>query len=163
MGWQLRSLEPGDVDWITEACGDAETQRWTLVPRPYTRAHAESFVADRGGEHSVWAIVADGEDRGSGTIGIHSIDVATGDADAGYWVAPWARRLGAATFAIEDLVRRAAAIDGVRAVTLQIAETNVASRGAAEKAGFVNAGPNGATCPDGCDAVTTLVYRRSLV
>lgn len=160
-GLKLRGLRPGDVDWVERACQDLDTQRWTTVPRPYTRAHAEGFVAAGGAGLATWAIV-DSDDQGLGMISIHEIDPDTGDADAGYWVAPWARRRGVATWAINALVERAAARDGVRAVTLQIAETNAASRGAATKAGFVNDGPNGCRCPDGDDTAPTLLYRRQV-
>lgn len=44
MAVRLRSLRDDDADWIFDACQDAEIQRWTLVPRPYLREHAESFV-----------------------------------------------------------------------------------------------------------------------
>ena len=33
-----------DIDRIAEICQDADIQQWTLVPRGYTRADAESFV-----------------------------------------------------------------------------------------------------------------------
>jgi RimJ/RimL family protein N-acetyltransferase len=158
-GLSLRALRHDDADWVERACQDPDTQRWTTVPRPYTRAHADEFVATGGIGLATWAIV-DGDDRGLGMIGLHEIDADTGDADAGYWVAPWARRRGVATWAINALVERAAAREGVRAVTLQIAETNAASRGAAMKAGFVDDGPNGCRCPDGDDTAPTLLYRR---
>jgi RimJ/RimL family protein N-acetyltransferase len=161
-GLSLRALRPDDVDWVERACQDPDTQRWTTVPRPYTRAHAEGFVAAGGAGLATWAIV-DGDDQGLGMISIHEIDAETGDADAGYWVAPWARRRGVATWAINAMVERAATRDGVRAVTLQIAETNAASRGAATKAGFVDDGPNGCRCPDGDDTAPTLLYRRRVL
>lgn len=37
----LRDLASSDAAWIEEACTDPEIIRWTLVPRPYTRTHAE--------------------------------------------------------------------------------------------------------------------------
>lgn len=41
----IRALVDTDVDWICAACQDPDIQRWTSVPVPYTRAHAEDFVA----------------------------------------------------------------------------------------------------------------------
>ena len=84
-----------DVDWITEACQDPEILRWTLVPRPYTTDHARSFVADLAGEVIAWTIFEDGDSRGIGMLGVHH--VVEGVASIGYWVAPWARRRGAAS------------------------------------------------------------------
>lgn len=53
---RLRDLSPADAPWIHEACQDAEIQRWTLVPRPYTRAHADDFVVNGAGEKRVWVV-----------------------------------------------------------------------------------------------------------
>ena len=41
----LLAVEPTDAEWIFEACQDAAIQRWTRVPRPYLRSHADEFVA----------------------------------------------------------------------------------------------------------------------
>ena len=157
----LRSLSPVDADWITEACQDVETQRWTTVPRPYTRAMAEEFIAGGGAGLSTWAIV-DADGQGLGMISIHELDDTSGDADVGYWVAPWARRRGVVTWAIGAVVDRVRSMPGAQAVTLQIAATNAASRGAAAKAGFSDDGPNGCTCPDGDERATTHVFRYRL-
>ncbi len=67
---------------------------------------------------------------------IHGVDEASGEAEAGYWVAPWARRCGVATWAVGQLVERARAMPEVRSVALVIAAGNVASRRTAEAAGF---------------------------
>jgi RimJ/RimL family protein N-acetyltransferase len=79
-----------DVDWITEACQDSEILRWTVVPRPYTKDHARSFVADRAGELCAWAIIDSRNERGAGMLGVHH--VTDGVASIGYWIALWARR-----------------------------------------------------------------------
>lgn len=154
--FSLRAVEPADAEWILDACQDVDVQRWTLVPRPYTRAHAESFAAGEFAGHTVWAI-ADSAGDGAGVISIHEID-ATGEADVGYWVAPWARRQGAVTTALAAVVEHARTL-GVGAVTLKIAETNVASRRAAAAAGFVEVGPTGCTCPDGDVQVPGVLHR----
>lgn len=67
---------------------------------------------------------------------IHGVDATTGDAEAGYWVAPWARRRGVATWAVGELVERARRMPEARTVVLVIAVSNVASRRTAEAAGF---------------------------
>ena len=53
----LRELQIDDAEWIYRACQDSEIQRWTTVPRPYSRDHAESFVHSRSGELAAYAIV----------------------------------------------------------------------------------------------------------
>lgn len=46
----------GDVDWILQACQDLEIQRWTQVPRPYSREHALSFVTGPTDEFARWVV-----------------------------------------------------------------------------------------------------------
>jgi RimJ/RimL family protein N-acetyltransferase len=176
-GWRLRDLEHADAGWIARACTDAEIQRWTLVPRPYALAHAEAFVAGRHDERRVWVIAeagpsaaspsvagAEGPDgaAGAGVISVHGIDAA-GDAELGWWVAPWARRRGAATTALGLVCVVLAADGGVRRAVAKIAGTNVASLAAARAAGFsVVDGACTDACPDGADRVPAVVVGRSL-
>ncbi|MEC4019626.1 GNAT family N-acetyltransferase [Streptomyces sp. H27-D2] len=40
----LRPLGPPDADAVLAACQNAEIQRWTTIPSPYGREHAEDFV-----------------------------------------------------------------------------------------------------------------------
>ena len=161
MVFSFRDPTLDDVDWITEACQDSEILRWTVVPRPYTKDHARSFVADRAGELRAWAIIDSQNERGSGMLGVHH--VVDGVASIGYWIAPWARRRGAATAAVMFACQELLKWEGVNAVSATIAETNTASRGVAERAGlvFVNT-PTTQTCPDGEVTVASVVYRRAL-
>ncbi|MGA1259786.1 MAG: GNAT family N-acetyltransferase, partial [Ilumatobacteraceae bacterium] len=153
---RLRELQPNDAEWIHRACQDTDIQRWTMVPRPYTREHAESFIDDRGGELAAYAIVTAPANEPVGVAGLHHIR--DGVASVGYWVAPWGRGYGAATNALRILrtiIGRATRAHTVRAL---IAETNVASRRTAERAEFTMAGPDSDTCPDGTKQVVALRY-----
>lgn len=155
----LRDLRVDDADWIYDACQDADIQRWTLVPRPYLREHAESFVATGAGEFRNWVIVS-AESRPVGMISVHSID--DGVASIGYWIAPWGRGVGAASAALRLVIDELHAMGGVVAVTANIAEANVASRRTVEACGFVVA----ATVPGGgVDhgvKVAAVSYRRAI-
>ena len=145
---RLRPPTGDDVVWITDACADADIQRFTRVPAPYERRDAEVFVASAGGSLVVWAVVDALSDAGVGMVAIH--DVVDGVADAGYWVAPWARRRGVATWALRALVVEAATEWGATRVVLDIATVNVASEGVARAAGFVAiATPEDLSAPDG--------------
>lgn len=130
----LRDLRVDDADWIYDACQDADIQRWTLVPRPYLREHAESFVTTGAGEFRNWVIVS-AESRPVGMISVHSID--DGVASIGYWVAPWGRGVGAASAALGLVIDELRDMSGVTAVTAAIAEGNTASRRTVEACGFV--------------------------
>jgi RimJ/RimL family protein N-acetyltransferase len=144
---RLRKLESADAEWIYQACQDEEVQRWTKVPRPYTREHAESFIKDKNGELAAWAIIDARSQEPVGVIGIHH--VIKGVASIGYWVAPWGRKSGAASTALQILRTLAKRIGSAHTLQATIAESNAASRRTAERAGFQLIGKSDETCPNG--------------
>jgi len=127
-----------------------------MVPRPYTREHAESFVVDRGGELSAYAIVSAPTNEPVGVAGLHH--VRDGVASVGYWVAPWGRGNGAAADALRILRTIIGHTTQAHTVRALIAETNVASRRTAERANFTMAGLDSDTCPDGTNQAVALRY-----
>ena len=132
----LRPCADTDVGWITEACGDPDIQRWTEVPTPYGIDDARVFVASGGGSLLVRAVVDATTDEGVGMVAVHRIDEEENDAALGYWVAPWARRRGVATWATLAIAAEAASRWGVTRVSLDIAVANEASTAGARRAGF---------------------------
>ena len=153
---RLRPLQSSDAKWIYHACQDAEVQHWPKIPRPYTREHAKSFVVDQNGELLANAIINSRTGETAGVAGIHHIK--DGVATVGYWIAPQARRAGAASTALKilpSIVKRLGDAQTVRAI---IAETNVASRATAERAGFKIARKSAEQCPDGANQTTALDY-----
>lgn len=153
---RLRELQPNDAEWIHRACQDPDIQRWTMVPRPYTREHAESFVVDHVGELSAYAIVSAPTNEPVGVAGLHH--VRDGVASVGYWVAPWGRGNGAAADALRILRTIIGHTTPAHTVRALIAETNVASRRTAERANFTMAGLDSDTCPDGTNQAVALRY-----
>lgn len=153
----LRAVEPTDAEWIFDACQDAAIQRWTRVPRPYLRSHADEFVAGATGELFRWVIVSD--DRAIGLIGVHSIGEESGVAEIGYWVAPWGRGQRAVTTAIGLMINELRANTEARAVSAIIAEGNAASRAVAEGAGLTEFERRPDGCNDGDSPTMALVYR----
>ena len=136
---RLRPWRTDDVDAVFAACQDAEIQRWTQVPVPYERTHAEGFVHDIA--PATWA--AGGglfavEPRNGGPL-IGSIALfAPGDgfAEAGYWTAPGGRGQGFTAEALALLCAWAFEEVGLRRVELVVDPGNAGSRGVAERAGF---------------------------
>jgi RimJ/RimL family protein N-acetyltransferase len=129
------------------------------VPVPYERGHAEAFIADWAGSLAVWAVTDTSTHRGVATAAIHRID--DGDAALGYWVAPWARQRGVATWATLELVAIASAMDGVVSASLDISNHNPASQGVARRAGFSpGPAPEGLTVPDGTGESAATRYIR---
>ena len=88
-----------DVNAIFEACQDAGIQRYTTVPSPYERQHAEGFITFAQtrwaeGVEATWAL----RERGTlaGMVGLHGITFG-GSGELGYWMAPSARGRGLLT------------------------------------------------------------------
>ena len=100
--FEIRQPTIDDAEWITRACQDIEIQRWTLVPRPYKRVHAFGFIDNTINEAHRWVIEQQETNEPVGVVSIHSIDLDTGDADTGYWIAPWGRRRSAAVFHFDE-------------------------------------------------------------
>ena len=157
---RLRDLRPEDAEWIHRACQDADIQRFTMVPRPYTREHAESFVRDRAGELAAYVIVHSKSADPVGMAGIHH--VRDGIASVGYWVAPWSRGRGAAADALRSLRTIVGRSTDALVVRARIAETNLASRRTAERAGFTMNGFDEDDCRDGATLARALRYEIAL-
>jgi RimJ/RimL family protein N-acetyltransferase len=141
----LRPWRPGDADAVYRACQDPEIPRWTPIPAPYERAHAEQFVTN---SPAAWA--ADRKalfgvfDAYSGELlasnGLVRLDGAAGVAEIGYWTAPWARGRGVAERSTRAVARWALGTGpnelGLARVVWRAAPGNHASRLVALRAGF---------------------------
>lgn len=158
----LRPALTTDADWIFDACQDPEIQRWTRVPKPYLLADAKEFVKTSSIERSKFVIVDETTQLGLGTIGVHHVSEETGEASAGYWVAPWARRQSVATQALRLLVAHARTLSGVSQLTLEISPSNIASRGTAAKSGFKVIRTRLGSCHDGETSTDGLIYSLTL-
>jgi RimJ/RimL family protein N-acetyltransferase len=141
-GVSLRRFELADVPAVTRACQDPEIPRWTaVIPSPYTEADAVYWIGTHdaswsAGTDAPFAIVeADGGEL-IGSIGLHEFDWPATEAQAGYWVAAWARNRGVATRALQLAVGWAFADLGLTAVELVTKIGNSASERVAEKGGF---------------------------
>jgi RimJ/RimL family protein N-acetyltransferase len=136
---RLRPWRTGDVDAVCAACQDAEIQRWTQVPLPYAREHAEEFVGVIAPD--TWAaggalFAVEPRDGGSlvGSIGLFPPQ--DGYAEAGYWTAPMHRGQGFTAEALGLLSGWAFDDVGVHRVELHVDPGNAGSRRVAERAGF---------------------------
>ncbi len=109
-----------------------------------------------------WVIEDQATNEPVGVISIHTIDLDTGDADIGYWIAPWGRRRGAAAYALNLVEQFALTLPTIKFLSAHIAETNAASRATASRAGFINMGSSAESCPDGNNQVPALTYVKHL-
>ncbi|TDC72900.1 GNAT N-acetyltransferase [Micromonospora sp. KC606] len=137
---RLRPVEAGDLDAIVATCRDEQTIRWTTVPHPYQRQHAEGFRRDFA--DLAWArgtgaffTVADGQDRYLGSIDLR-IDTDPLGGHVGFMTAPHARGRGHMTAAVGALTAWGFTTLGLARIEWLAMVGNTASRRVAEKAGF---------------------------
>ena len=135
---RLRPWRPDDADAVFAACQDAEIQRWTEVPVPYLREHAEGFVGelaartwdDGGAQFAVETL--DGSLVGAMTLFPPRDGVGAG----GYWTVPEHRGSGLTGEALGVLCDWAFEALGLRRMELVVDPRNDGSRGVARSAGF---------------------------
>lgn len=142
----LRPWLPYDADAVFAACQDADIQRWTLVPSPYTAEDARQFVEqtspqDWAAGRAVHFAVLDAVTADVlGAVGLHRVDRAVGSAEIGYWTAPAARRQGVTSEAVATVCRWGFGALGLRRVVCLVDVDNVASQRTALRAGFAYEG-----------------------
>jgi RimJ/RimL family protein N-acetyltransferase len=141
-GLLLRPWQPRDAEPVYRACQDPEIQRWTTIPRPYLREHAEGFVNAYTEQSWVNGTAAPlgvfdagtGELLGSNGLITLQSDYRTGE--IGYWTAPWARGRGVATAATRAVARWCLDQLGLRRISWRAEVGNHASRLVATRIGF---------------------------
>jgi RimJ/RimL family protein N-acetyltransferase len=117
-GVLLTTPTSADVETITELCQDGEIQRWTTLPVPYERSHAEQFLnrlVDPGwesGTNLTWAL-RNPEDRAVlGMVGL-SLRDGRGSGEVGFWLGPESRGRGLMTTAVRLVAEYAFAPEGL--------------------------------------------------
>ena len=127
---------------IVDACRDPESVRWTTVPDPYHRTDGEFFVRDLA--TATWArgtgaifTVADPDDRYAGTLELRISPADPLVADVGFLTAPGYRGRGYLPAALGALAAWGFSTLGLARIEWRANVGNLASRRAAEKAGFV--------------------------
>jgi RimJ/RimL family protein N-acetyltransferase len=128
-----------DAGSLETACHDPEISRWIpFVPRPYTRADAETYLREcieSGPERYPFAVVdpETGELLGSIDMGLNSHSYR---GHIGYWVAKPVRGRGVCTHALRLLARWALEELHLQRLELITDPDNRASQRVAEKVGF---------------------------
>ncbi|MGN6472727.1 MAG: GNAT family N-acetyltransferase [Mycobacteriales bacterium] len=135
---RLRPFAERDVPDLLEAWRD-ETQRLWWGVGATDAAGAREWIAKRNdwssGVARAWAITDD-TGRLLGNVNLHAIDRDQGEAQVGYWVAPWGRGRGVATAAVRLVVTLGFEELELHRVMLYHAVENIASCGVARRAGF---------------------------
>lgn len=137
----LRPPAADDVDAIFEACQDPEIPRWTTVPSPYTREHAEGFVdlithwwTD--GSQTIWGIFHG--DALVGVVGLHHITPhdTGGSAELGYWATADSRGRGFMVEASRAVIDWGFAELGLARIVWRAVAGNIPSARTARALGF---------------------------
>lgn len=128
-----------DVDAIYAACQDELIQRFTTVPSPYERTHAEGFVAKvaawwDAGTEATWAVRHEG--ALAGMMGLHRLSQGSGE--LGYWMTPAVRGQGLVSEAARCVIDWGFSRDGLglRRIEWRAVVDNPASHRVAQRLGF---------------------------
>lgn len=136
---RLRPLAPADTEAVYVACQDPDVQRWTTIPSPYERRHAEHFVERivprmwQAGTNFVFAVEPAGGGPLLASVNAHNH---TGVWAVGYWTVKEHRGRGYTTEALRALTRWMFTELGVERVEWRCEAGNEGSRAVALKAGF---------------------------
>lgn len=141
----LRPFRPSDAPAVHAACQDPDIPRWTTVPAPYERAHAEDFIRRtcpegwRNDSTYNFAVVTKGAEELIGAIGLVRLDRLRGperQAELGYWTVREHRRRGYTAEAARAVVEWAFTGLGVERLEWCTEAGNEASRAVALAVGF---------------------------
>jgi RimJ/RimL family protein N-acetyltransferase len=148
---RLRPYRQADVPRIVEACSDPLTRHWlSRLPAPYTpddaRAHLEHMAEEAAAGRSLtWAIAAPDDDRLLGEVALFGLVEFGRSAEIGYWTHPAERGRGVMAAAVRLAAWHALLPTDVGGLgrsrlVLRAAESNLASRRVAIRAGFLEIG-----------------------
>ncbi|MTE19274.1 GNAT family N-acetyltransferase [Streptomyces sp. TRM43335] len=152
----LRPFTPEDVPAVHSACQDPDILRWTTLPEPYERRHAQEFVlslAPSGWrEDTAYNFGVFTRDGGElvGSMGLVRITPPGPEgrvAELGYWTARERRRHGYTAEAAGAVVDWAFDELGVERLEWVAEVGNTGSRAVAERLGFVVEGTLRARIP----------------
>ncbi|MDX3849041.1 GNAT family N-acetyltransferase [Streptomyces sp. AK02-01A] len=138
---RLRAFTADDTDLVYAVCQDPDIQRWTTIPSPYERRHAEDFtgrlVPDGWRNDTEYTFAVQPRDGGPVVAAISLHHPRSGTWEVGFWTAKEHRGRGYMAEAMTALAHFAfTALDAVR-LEWRAEVGNTASRAVAEKAGAV--------------------------
>jgi RimJ/RimL family protein N-acetyltransferase len=139
----LRPPGPEHVADVLAMGEDPEIEQWNAV-KAKDEAGALAWVAKAAnwsdGEHATFAILDATSGRFLGNTSIFRVDRGMSDGEAGYRIAPWARRQGVATQAVRAVAAWAFEALDLERICLYHGLENVGSCRVAEQAGYAYEG-----------------------
>ncbi|GGO97357.1 GNAT family N-acetyltransferase [Wenjunlia tyrosinilytica] len=145
----LRPFGPADADEVLRACQNADIQRWTTVPSPYERRHAEGFVSEISPngwrDETLFNFGTFTKDRGElvssvGLVGVGGLRTEGRTAEIGFWTAKEQRGHGYTVEAVLAVARWTFTALGADRLEWYAEVGNEGSRAVAVKAGFTMEG-----------------------
>ncbi|MGI5398579.1 GNAT family N-acetyltransferase [Streptomyces sp. CA-135486] len=138
----LRTFSPDDTEAVSQACQDPDIQRWTTVPSPYERRHAEEFTGQivpdgwRAGTMCTFAVLprAGGPLMASVAVSLRTL---SGTWEIGFWTAKEYRGRGIMAETVGAVAHWTFTRLGGTRLEWRAEVGNEGSRAVAEKAGFV--------------------------
>ena len=135
----LRPWNEGDIPAVVNAYAEQDIQTWNLnsmddaEAREWIRSWSSAWDAET---DACWAVAEQSDQSVVGRVALRRISLAAGSAEVTYWVAPHARRRGAATLA--TIAVSGWAFESLRLHRLELIHSvhNEASCGVATQAGF---------------------------
>ncbi len=140
---ELRQYRTSDVDDLAAAANHREVWRnlRDVFPHPYSRSHAEAWIAIASAQDPITDLAIAVEDRVVGGIGIKpGGDVHRFSAEIGYWLTPGHWGLGIATSALGAFAPWIMDIHGLRRLYADVYAGNPASERVLQKCGFQREG-----------------------
>lgn len=143
---------------VYTACQDPQISRFTPVPSPYTREHAETYVSrtcpDGWREDTAYSFALVTKDEGQfvgamALVRLQQLRTPERQAELGYWTAKERRGRGYTAEAGREVARWAFRELGVERLEWVADAANTASRAVALKIGFVMEGTLRAKIPHG--------------
>ncbi|EST30512.1 hypothetical protein N566_21145 [Streptomycetaceae bacterium MP113-05] len=139
-GLSLRPWRPSDAPAVVAAFRDPAIQQWHRrradsedEARSWTVAWRAAWDAET---NAHWAVVDAAAGSLLGRAALRSVDLAEGQAEAGYWTVPAARGTGVAVRALNAMTQWALEDVGFRRLELWHSTANPASCRVAQKTGY---------------------------
>lgn len=134
----LRAHRASDLPAIVEQSQDPASQRWTIVPVPYTLADAEEYVGEivpsGWADGSSWGFALEAEGRFAGSVDLRP--QGADRADLGFGSHPWARGTGYVERGVRLLLEWGFTDRDLRTISWRAHLGNWASRRLAWRLGF---------------------------
>ncbi|MFE1250073.1 GNAT family N-acetyltransferase [Streptomyces sp. NPDC058735] len=142
----LRPFEEPDIQAFADMMNDELVTAWTSVPRPYTHAHARSWITEQApaerteGRGIVFAVTEFLTQRLVGVVHLKNTDWRLRSSEISYVTAPWARGEGYASEAALVTARWLFDDQKFERLELRTAADNTASQQVAQKIGCISEG-----------------------